>query len=203
MDRNGIATALTSISAPGFWFGDAQATQRLCRHANDYAAGLRRDHPKRFGVFASLPLPGNRSSLVWTEDKHKAPGLLALDEAAFNAELSRRFGNHLGATKAAGPRYDNRNVRAWQAKLEGLPQRAHAAHLNSFEAFPFFAAAVLAAIAAQADMQRVAMLSIAFVVARALYGLVYLWDVAAVRSLVWFAGLACVIGIFASAIRAS
>ena len=103
--------------------------------------------------------------------------------------------------KLAGPRYDNRNVRAWQARLEGLPQRAHAAHLNSFEAFPFFAAAVLAAIVAQADMQRVAMLSIAFVVARFLYGLVYLWDVAAVRSLVWFAGLACVIAILLSAVR--
>jgi uncharacterized MAPEG superfamily protein len=48
--------------------------------------------------------------------------------------------------KATGPRYDNRNVRDWQAQLEGLPKRAHAAHLNSFEAFPFFAAAVLAAI---------------------------------------------------------
>ena len=47
--------------------------------------------------------------------------------------------------KIAGPRYDNRNVRDWQSKLTGLAQRAHAAHLNSFEAFPFFAAAVLAA----------------------------------------------------------
>lgn len=103
--------------------------------------------------------------------------------------------------KVAGPRYDNRNVRAWQAKLEGLPQRAHAAHLNSFEAFPFFAAAVLAAIVAHADMQRVAMLSIAFVVARLVYGLFYLWDVAAVRSLVWFLGLGCVIAILISAVR--
>ena len=97
--------------------------------------------------------------------------------------------------KVAGPRYDNRNVRAWQARLEGLPQRAHAAHLNSFEAFPFFAAAVLAAIVAQADMQRVAMLSIAFVVARFVYGLVYLANIAVVRSLVWFVGLGCVIAI--------
>ncbi len=35
----------------------------------------------------------------------KAPGLLALDEASFNAELARRFGDHLGATQAAGPRW--------------------------------------------------------------------------------------------------
>jgi uncharacterized MAPEG superfamily protein len=105
--------------------------------------------------------------------------------------------------KVTGPRYDNRNVRAWQERLQGLPWRAHAAHLNSFEAFPFFAAAVLAAIVAHADMQRVAMLSIAFVVARVLYGLVYLWDVAVLRSLVWFVSLGCVIGILGSAICAS
>jgi uncharacterized MAPEG superfamily protein len=104
--------------------------------------------------------------------------------------------------KVLGPRYDNRNVREWQSRLSGVAQRAHAAHLNSFEAFPFFAAAVLAAIAARADMQRVAMLSIAFGVARAAYGLVYLWDVAALRSLVWFVGLGCVIAILLQGILA-
>jgi uncharacterized MAPEG superfamily protein len=105
--------------------------------------------------------------------------------------------------KVAGPRYDNRNVRDWQARLEGLPKRAHAAHLNSFEAFPFFAAAVLAAIVAHADMQRVAMLSIGFVVARVVYGLVYLWNVATLRSLVWFVGLGSVVAILIGAIRAA
>jgi uncharacterized MAPEG superfamily protein len=105
--------------------------------------------------------------------------------------------------KVLGPRYDNRNVREWQSRLSGVAQRAHAAHLNSFEAFPFFAAAVLAAIAARADMQRVAMLSIAFVIARVVYGLVYLWDVAALRSLVWFVGLACVMAVTLQAIAAA
>lgn len=64
MDRNGIATAVTSISAPGLWFGDAQATRDLTRHCNDYAAGVRRDHPGRFGMFASLPLPDVDASLA-------------------------------------------------------------------------------------------------------------------------------------------
>jgi uncharacterized MAPEG superfamily protein len=105
--------------------------------------------------------------------------------------------------KVLGPRYDNRNVRGWQSRLTGMAQRAHAAHLNSFEAFPFFAAAVLAAIAAHADMQRVAMLSIAFIVARLVYGAIYLWGMAALRSLVWFVGLGCVISILVSAISTS
>jgi 2-octaprenyl-6-methoxyphenol hydroxylase len=50
-------------------------------------------------------MTGNRSSLVWTEAKTKAPGLLALDEEGFHAELAQRFGAHLGKIKAAGPRW--------------------------------------------------------------------------------------------------
>jgi predicted TIM-barrel fold metal-dependent hydrolase len=63
MDRNGIATAVTSISAPGLWFGDAAQTAYLTRHCNDYAASIRRDFPGRFGFFASLPLPDVDASL--------------------------------------------------------------------------------------------------------------------------------------------
>ena len=64
MDRNGIATAVTSISAPGFWFGDTQETTDLCRHCNEYAAKLKQDHPGRFGMFASLPLPDVDASMA-------------------------------------------------------------------------------------------------------------------------------------------
>jgi uncharacterized MAPEG superfamily protein len=103
--------------------------------------------------------------------------------------------------KTLGPRYDNRNVRDWQSRLTGAAQRAHFAHLNAFEAFPFFAAAVLAAMIAQADPARVAMFSIAFIVARLLHGICYLADIAILRSLVWFAGIACVVAILLTAIR--
>lgn len=64
MDRHGIATAITSISAPGLWFGDDDETLHLCRVCNEYAADIRRDHPGRFGVFASLPLPNVDASLA-------------------------------------------------------------------------------------------------------------------------------------------
>src|SRR5215469_6968801 len=50
MDRNGIATAVTSISAPGLWFGDVQATKDLTRHCNEYASTLRTEHRGRFGM---------------------------------------------------------------------------------------------------------------------------------------------------------
>ena len=105
-------------------------------------------------------------------------------------------------SKVAGPRYDNADVRGWQARLTGLPQRAYAAHLNSFEAFPLFAGAVLAALLTGADLERLATLSVAFVCLRVLYGLVYLANLASIRSLVWGLALACNIAIFVSAISA-
>ena len=107
-----------------------------------------------------------------------------------------------GVAKASGPRYDNRDVRTWQGRLAGLPYRAHAAHLNSFEAFPLFAAAVLAAIVAGADATRVAPLALAFVALRVLYFVAYLANLAALRSLVWFCALGCSIAIFVLALRA-
>ena len=64
MDRNGIATAITSISAPGFWFGNTAQTIELCRHSNEYATKIRRDHPGRFGTFAGLPLPDVEASMA-------------------------------------------------------------------------------------------------------------------------------------------
>ncbi len=57
------------------------------------------------GPFAILPMTGQRSSIVWTERAALAPGLLALDEADFAAELGRRFGDYLGAIRVVGPRY--------------------------------------------------------------------------------------------------
>ena len=67
MERNGIATAVTSISAPGLWFGDHEETRHLSRLCNDFAATIRADHPGRFGVFAGLPLPDVDASLAAIE----------------------------------------------------------------------------------------------------------------------------------------
>jgi uncharacterized MAPEG superfamily protein len=106
-----------------------------------------------------------------------------------------------GVAKAIGPRYDNRDVRSWHPRLTGLAYRAHAAHLNSFEAFPFFAAAVLAAMVAGADAARVNLLAIAFVVsASSTSGSTWQHRGTAQPGLV--GALGCAIAIFVEALRA-
>ena len=67
--------------------------------------GVAYEHFLPAGPFAILPMTGNRSSLVWTEEKDKAPAILKLDEASFHAELERRFGAHLGKVSATGQRW--------------------------------------------------------------------------------------------------
>ena len=67
--------------------------------------GVAYEHFLPAGPFAILPMSGNRSSLVWTERDTLAPAMMKLPENEFDAEIAKRFGAHLGATKAAGPRW--------------------------------------------------------------------------------------------------
>ncbi len=57
------------------------------------------------GPFAILPLPHRRASLVWTEHADLTPAIMALDDDDFSAEMRQRFGDFLGATEIAGPRW--------------------------------------------------------------------------------------------------
>jgi predicted TIM-barrel fold metal-dependent hydrolase len=81
MDKYGVATALTSVSTPGIWFGDARQAADLAHACNEYAARLAADHPGRFGVLAALPLPDQDASLKEIEyvfDTLKADGICLL-----------------------------------------------------------------------------------------------------------------------------
>jgi 2-octaprenyl-6-methoxyphenol hydroxylase len=57
------------------------------------------------GPLAILPLPGNRSSIVWSEGAAAARAIAALPDDVFLALLAERFGDHLGAIRLAGPRF--------------------------------------------------------------------------------------------------
>lgn len=57
------------------------------------------------GPLAILPLPGERSSIVWTERAGRARAIAALDPAGYLAELRPRFGDFLGAIGLEGARW--------------------------------------------------------------------------------------------------
>jgi predicted TIM-barrel fold metal-dependent hydrolase len=104
MDRNGVATSMLSITNPGLWFGNAEATRSLARDCNEHLAGHVRDHPARFGSFAAMPLPDVDATLreiAYAFDQLKCDGVGLftsygdkwLGDPAFNPvyeELNRR-----------------------------------------------------------------------------------------------------------------
>jgi predicted TIM-barrel fold metal-dependent hydrolase len=104
LDRAGSAAAVISITNPGLWFGDNDATNRVARACNEYGARLVQQHPTRFGLFAAMPLPDIDATLkeiAYAYDVLKADGVglftsygdTWLGNATFRpvmAELNRR-----------------------------------------------------------------------------------------------------------------
>ena len=91
--------------------------------------------------------------------------------------------------------YDNHNPRAWLARQSDWRARANAAQANSFEALPLFIGAVVIAHQLQAHQTRLDLLAFVFVLLRLVYILLYLADLATLRSLAWVLALAVNIAI--------
>jgi 6-methylsalicylate decarboxylase len=104
MDRNGVATALLSLSPPGFHHLGKAETRRMARLVNEHGARLRAAHPRRFGHFASVPMPdveGTLAEIAYALDTLKGDGVQLMtsygerypahpDFAPVLAELDRR-----------------------------------------------------------------------------------------------------------------
>jgi uncharacterized MAPEG superfamily protein len=101
-----------------------------------------------------------------------------------------------GIAKKGFEGYDNGMPRQWLAKQTGFRARANAAQANLFESLPFFFAAVIIASIANAPQNRIDLLAIGFVAARIAYLICYVADWPTTRSIVWLAGLICVVTIF-------
>jgi 6-methylsalicylate decarboxylase len=98
MDRSGIATAILSIVQPGVWYGDnVEEARSLARRLNEYAAGLVKDYPGRFGLFACIAPPdadGSLKEIAHAFDSLKADGvglLTAIRTSTWAMRHSLRF----------------------------------------------------------------------------------------------------------------
>ena len=98
--------------------------------------------------------------------------------------------------KIGGERFDNSNPRDWLSAQSGFRKRANAAQHNSFEAVPFFAAAVIIAHVAGAPQGRIDLFAVVFILARLFYIAFYVADMATLRSLAWFVGIGSVVALF-------
>jgi len=81
MDECHIRTAITSLSAPGVYFGDRREARDLARACNEYAAEMQQRHPGRFGNFAVLPMPFTDDACaeaIYALDVLKADGVVLL-----------------------------------------------------------------------------------------------------------------------------
>ncbi len=85
--------------------------------------------------------------------------------------------------------YDNHNPRAWLARQTDWRARANAAQANTFEALPFFFAAVIIAHQLGALQTRVDIFCFLWLLLRSLFVIAYVGDMAMVRTGLWTGAL--------------
>ncbi len=92
--------------------------------------------------------------------------------------------------------YDNRHPRHQQKELKDWGERAVAAHYNTIENFPIFAAGMLFALYSDASEFSLHTCGIIYLAARILYIYFYVADFNQIRSLVWAVGFMASLALF-------
>lgn len=93
-------------------------------------------------------------------------------------------------------RLDNNYPRIQAGQATGAAARAHAAQQNAWEALGVFTAAAFCAWVSQADAAYAANLAVAFVFFRIIHAVLYLADLASLRTLSFVGAQVCVIWLF-------
>jgi len=103
-DGRGSGTAARAgIRRIGWGYGQ---TALVCAVAHERPhAGTAHQFFMPAGPLAILPLPGDRSSIVWSEDADLAAAILKMDDADFLQVLRPRFGDFRGAIRPEGKRF--------------------------------------------------------------------------------------------------
>jgi 2-octaprenyl-6-methoxyphenol hydroxylase len=101
--RDSATAARAGIKRTGWDYGQ---TGLVCAIEHDKPHdGIAHQFFMPAGPLAILPLPGNRSSIVWSERTADAARIHALDDAAYLDVLRPRFGSFLGDIRLAGKRF--------------------------------------------------------------------------------------------------
>ena len=91
---------------------------------------------------------------------------------------------------------DNKHPRTQYTRLEGAGARAYAAHQNSWEALIVLAAAVIVAHLCNSDIEKSAIASEIFIVARLIYAVAYITNIDTIRSISYVVGYGCCMYLF-------
>ena len=91
MDKAGIQTSVLTMPAPQPFFGDAEASSKVCRKYNEECAALKARFPGRFMFCAALPLPDVPQAL---EEARYALEVLGADGIKLATNSYRQYLGH-------------------------------------------------------------------------------------------------------------
>ncbi len=129
--RNSRCRDLAGIKSYGWDYGQTAIVCAVSHSKPHENTAVESFHPH--GPLATLPLFGNRSSIVWCEDSATAKKLMGMDPQAFGSELQERAGRWLGRVKLEGKRQawplNLRRARKYTAcRMALVSEAAHGIH---------------------------------------------------------------------------